>query len=162
MTRGLSLLICAALLIAGCKRAPEDKDAVKQALVEHLTKVPGLEMSQLDLEVADVQFKGNEATAKVSIKPKTAPEQAMSMAYNLERRGDKWVVKPRSGGHGGGGMGGMGGGMGGMGGGMGSAPPAQPPASGGELPSGHPPVNSDKGGELPSGHPPVNQGSQKK
>ena len=148
-------MICAALLIAGCKRAPEDKDAVKQAVVEHLTKVPGLEMSQLDVDVSDVQFKGNEATAKVSIKPKTAPEQAMSMAYNLERRGDKWVVKPRSGG-------GHGGAMGGMGGGMGSAPATQPPSSGGELPSGHPPVNSDKGGELPAGHPPVNQGSQKK
>ena len=150
--------MCAALLIAGCKRAPENKDAVKQAVVDHLSKVAGLEMAQLDIDVADVQFNGNEATAKVSIKPKTAPEQAMSMAYNLERRGDKWLVKGK-----GGGGAGHGSGMG-----TGSAPPPQAPAAGGELPSGHPPVNSPgaggaaKGGDLPAGHPPVNQAPQKK
>jgi hypothetical protein len=157
VTRGLLLLICAALLIVGCKRAPEDKEAVRQAVVEHLSKVAGLEMSQLDITVADVQFKGNEASAKVAIKPKTAPEQAMTMPYNLERRGNKWVVKPRSGGgHGG---------MGAMGGGMGATPAApQTPPAGGEIPSGHPPVNSGgaKGGDLPSGHPPVNQAPPKK
>ena len=112
-------------------------------------------MSQLDVDVADVQFKDNEATAKVSIKPKSSPEQGMSMSYNLERRGDKWLVKGRGAGHGGGAMGGMGGGMG-------SAPATPPPAGGGELPSGHPPVNAEKGGELPAGHPPVNQAPQKK
>jgi hypothetical protein len=154
VTRGLSLLICAALLIAGCKRAPENRDAVKQAVIDHLSTVAGLEMSQLDVDVADVQFKDNEATAKVSIKPKTAPEQAMSMSYTLERRGDKWLVRGKGAGHGGGG-------------GMGSAPAPQAPAAGGELPSGHPPVNSPeggagKGGELPAGHPPVNQAPQKK
>ena len=160
MTRGLLFVICAALLIAGCKRAPENKDAVKQAVVEHLKKNAALEVSQLDIEVADVQFSGNEANAKVSIKPKSAPDQGMTMPYTLDRKGDRWEVRPRStSGHGA---------MGGMGGGAGSAP-VSPEASGaaGEMPSGHPPVNSpggaaSKGGDLPPGHPPVNQAPQKK
>ena len=155
MTRGLTFVICTALLIAGCKRAPDNKEAVKQAVVEHLSKNAALEVNQLDIDVADVQFNGNEATAKVSIKPKSAPEQAMTMGYALDRKGDKWQVRPRSTtGHGG------------MGGGMGSAPAEQAPSAG-QMPAGHPPTNSPeggaaKGGELPAGHPPVNQAPTKK
>ena len=156
MTRGpLTFLFTAALAVtAGCNRAPENnKEAVRQAVTEHLSKNAALDMNQLTLDVADVKFQGNEATANVSIKPKSAPDQGMTMAYTLERQGDKWQVKGRGAGHGGGGMGMPGGMPGGMGG-------ATPPA-GAEIPSGHPPVNSPgagspKSSELPSGHPPVN------
>lgn len=148
MTRGTLLLVGAALLFSGCNRAPENEQAIRQALVQHLEKNAALDMSQLDMEVGDLTFKGNEATAVVSFKPKTAPQQGMSMTYTLERRGDEWHVKGRGTGHGDG-MKGMSPGMGGG---------AQTPQSG-ELPAGHPPVNSPggtKGGELPEGHPPVN------
>lgn len=152
MTRGpLTLFIAAALALAGCNRAPENKEAIRQAVTEHLSKNAALDMNQLNLEIADVKFQGNEATASVSIRPKSAPDQGMSMSYTLERKGDKWQVKGRGAGHGGG-MG-MPGGMPGAG--MGAPPP------GAEMPSGHPPVNSPggagaKGGDLPAGHPPVN------
>ena len=130
----------------GCNRAPQDKEAVRQAVTEHLSKNAALDINQLNVEVADVKFQGNEATASVAIKPKSAPEQGMTMSYTLERRGDKWQVKGRGAGHGGG----MGMGAG--------APGAMPGA--GEMPAGHPPTNAPggntKSGELPAGHPPVN------
>jgi hypothetical protein len=149
VTRGpLILAIATALAVVGCSRAPENKEAVRDAVTEHLAKNAALDMNQLTVDIGDVKFQGNEATASVAIKPKSAPDQGMTMSYTLERRGDKWQVKGRGAGHGGGtGMGG------GMPGGMGSQ-------SGTEIPSGHPPVNSPgggaKSGDLPAGHPPVN------
>jgi hypothetical protein len=145
VTRGpLTFLFAAALFAAGCNRAPANKEAVRQAVTEHLSKNAALDINQLNVEVADVKFQGNEATASVAIKPKSAPDQGMTMSYTLERRGDKWQVKGRGTGHGGG-MG-MGGGMPGEGG-------------AGQMPPGHPPTNAPGGnakGELPAGHPPVN------
>jgi len=73
----------------------------------HLSKNAALDVNQLAIDVTDVKFNGNEATATVSIKPKSAPEQAMSMSYTLERQGEKWLVKGKAAGHAGGG-GGMG------------------------------------------------------
>jgi hypothetical protein len=150
VNRRLVLSLCAALLIAGCKRAPENKEAIRQAISEHVTKNAGIDMSQINLEMGDVKFEGNQATAAVSFKPKNSPEQGMSMSYTLERRGDQWVVKGRGAGHGGTG--------GGMGSPMGAAPDAGAEKAG-EMPAGHPPVNSPGGakGDLPAGHPPVNQ-----
>lgn len=163
MIRPSLYLLCAALLLAGCKRAPENKEAIRQAITQHVTKNASIDMNQIDLEIGDVKFKGNEATAAVSFKPKGSPQQGMSLSYTLERRGDQWVVKGRAAGHGGSGMGaGMGGGMGSP---MGSGPEASGAEKSGEMPSGHPPVNSPGAGskgDLPAGHPPVNQPAPKK
>jgi hypothetical protein len=109
--------------------------------MEHLQKAGTLDLKAIDVQVTDVKYEGNKATAQVSFKPKTSPDKGMSMAYTLERRGTKWQVMGKAAGHGGG-----------MG--MGAAPPT-------ETPSGHPPVTPPKPGEkpseLPAGHPPVNQ-----
>ncbi len=147
MIRGLSfILLVAAAVSAGCNRTPENREAVQKAIVEHLSKNAALDMNQLNVEMGEVRFEGNEATATVAIKPKTSPEHGMSMTYTLERRGSDWLVKGRGAGHGGAGM---------------NAPPA---ASDSELPSGHPPVNKPgeaSSGELPAGHPPVNSPAPK-
>jgi hypothetical protein len=147
------LFVAIAVAVSACKRAPENKEAIRQAITQHVTKNAGIDMNQISLEVGDVKFEGNQATAAVSFKPKGAPEQGMNMSYTLERRGNEWVVKGRGAGHGG--MGGA------MGGGMG----AGGDAAAGEMPSGHPPVNSPGGaakGDLPAGHPPVNQSAPAK
>jgi hypothetical protein len=153
VTRCLACALFALLLISGCNRAPENKEAIRQAVTEHVTKNAGIDISQINIEVGDVKFEANQATAAVSFKPKTSPQQGMNMSYTLERRGDKWVVKGRGAGHGG----------------AGSPTGAIPQAGGaervGELPSGHPPVNSPgtgSKGDLPAGHPPVNQPAPKK
>ena len=150
VTRRLTVLICAVGLVCACKRAPDNKEAIQAGVIEHLKKSGALDLNQVEVAVGDVKYQGNEAVANVSFKPKSAPQQGMSMSYTLERRGDKWQVKGRGPGHGGG----MGGGM--MGGGQ--------PGAAGEMPAGHPPVNTPggqpgagtKSGDLPAGHPPVN------
>jgi hypothetical protein len=81
-----------------------------------------------------VQFKGNEAQASVSFKPKSSPDAGMTMPYTLDRRGGKWVVRRRA--------------ESGMphGGGAApqtpSAPQGGPGMGAGDLPPGHPPVSS--------------------
>ncbi len=155
-----SFALCCALalcfVITGCKKAGESKEAVRAGVVEHLSKNAALDVNSLNIDVTDVKFQGNEATAAVSIKPKSAPEQGMTMSYTLERKADKWEVKGKGGGHGG-----MGGGMG-----MGASPEAAPPAAEGGTPEpkgalGDAPKAPAGGGDLPPGHPPVNAPSKK-
>lgn len=131
----LVALLVAALALAGCNRGVESKEAVRQAVIDHLSTRTNLNMASMNVDVTSVSFKGDEADATVAFSPKGAggSAQGMTMRYTLERKGNRWVVKGRadSGGHGGG----MGGGA--MGGSPhGSEPPAMPPE--------HPPV---KGGE---------------
>jgi hypothetical protein len=116
-------LLTAALLLAGCNRAPESKEAIRTAVMDHLAKNSGLDVNSMTIDVGDVKFTGTQAVAAVSFRPKSSPDQGMTMNYTLDRRGNTWVVAKRadSGGHGG--------------------PGATPsPQSGGDLPPGHPPV----------------------
>ena len=132
----------AAILIAGCSHSIDNKDAVRQGVIDYLNKrreQTGLDMGLMNVTVSNVAFQKNEATATVSFQPKSGGMQGMSMNYVLERRGDKWVVKGRKESgmnpHGAQGMQGM---------------PGQgmPPAGqSGALPPGHPPTGgapSDK------------------
>jgi hypothetical protein len=135
----MPLVLMAASL--ACNRAPENKEAVREGVIEHLNKNTGLDLKSMDVAVDNVTFEGNRATASVSFKPKSSPEAGMSMNYSLERSGKKWIVQKTAGGHG-----------------RGSAMPS--PGSG-ALPPGHPPAGQDGGTQskaptdLPPGHPPV-------
>ena len=137
---------------------------MRDGVMEHLSKNTGLDLKSMDVQVGNVTFQGNQATASVSFKPKSSPDAGMSMNYTLERQGPKWIVQQKAGG--------AAGHAGGMGMPEGAAPPnpgahapgSTPPATaaGEALPPGHPPVagggaDSKKGGaaELPAGHPPV-------
>jgi len=132
------------LLLAGCgDSASQDKDAIRQGVIEHLSDKTGLDLKSMDVEVSSVTFDGDVADATVSFKPKgsDAPEAAMQMKYKLERKGSHWVVTGKSGATGvphGGGMG-------------------APPAGGARNPHQAAPPS----GEMPSGHPPVNKGKPK-
>ena len=136
------LLIALTLLVTACNKAPQNKDAIKQAVVEHLNKGSGLDMSLMDVEVGSVTYNDNQAKATVTFRPKSSPDQAMSMSYTLEAKGNKWSVVKKEGG--------------------GGAPAhgegqAMPPA-GGMAPSMPPPGG---GQALPPGHPPVPDGQKK-
>jgi hypothetical protein len=121
------------LLIIGavaCGRAPANKQAVREGIIDHLEKNTGLDMKSMDVEITTVDFKGNEAQATVAFRPKASPEAGMSMNYTLERKGDKWAVLKRADSTG-------------MSHGGGAAPPhggMASPGAGGGLPSGHPPA----------------------
>jgi hypothetical protein len=85
------------LSLAACSRGLETKEAVRQAVIDHLAarqfNVPGM-----SVEVTSVRFNGAHADAVVSIVPKGGPAgSGMSMPYRLERQGGKWVVMGGSG-----------------------------------------------------------------
>jgi hypothetical protein len=130
----------AAVLLTACNRSAQSTEAVKQGVLNHLSKTAGLNVSQMVVDVSSVTFRENEADALVSIRPKnsTDPANSMSMKYTLERKGKEWVVKGRAGGggnpHGG------------------AMPPgdAANPHGGSAMPP-----SGDGASQLPPGHPPT-------
>jgi hypothetical protein len=151
VTRSLLYILFATILLAGtgCKKAGENKEAVREGVVQHLSKNAALDVNSLTIDVTDIKFQGEEATAAVSIKPKSAPEQGMTMSYTLVRKADKWEVKGKAAGHGAG---------------MGGPPPTDAPATGTPEPKGalgDAPKSPSAGGDLPPGHPPVKAPSKK-
>ena len=126
--------MAAALLLLGCSRAVDSKEAVRQGVLDHLSTRAGLDLKSMQVDVVSVSFRQNEADAVVSFRPKgsSEPSAGMQMQYTLEKQGDRWVVKGK-----------RESGMSPHGGGTPSG--AMPPA--GAMPPGHPPA----GKGVPSG-----------
>lgn len=130
------ILPLALAVLAGCSKNIQTNEAVKQAVVNHLSQNKGLQIASMDVEVTAVTFKDNLAEATVSFKPKGgAAATGMQMRYTLEKKGDAWVVQKKAdsgAGHGATMPGGMGA----------SAPSGEMPT--GALPPGHPPAGAPK------------------
>lgn len=152
------------VLLAGCKKDIQNKDAVRQGVMSYLSKRSDL--LAMDVTVDSVAFHDDEATAEVHFQAKgnTSPAAGMSMQYVLERKDGQWVVKGRTGAnaaHGesaapSGAAAGQGSGPGpldGMphsglpsGGGAGALPPGHPAIGGSQaLPPGHPSIPDSNG-----------------
>ncbi len=163
-----TLLAAAALsivLLAGCKKDIQNNDAVRQGVMNYLSKRSDL--LAMDVSVSSVDFRDGEATAQVHFQAKgnTSPAAGMTMQYVLERKDGQWVVKGRTGANaahgesaapGTGTSSGAPGALDGMpripgGGGSGSStalPPGHPAVGGAQgLPPGHPAVGSDSTGQ---------------
>jgi len=144
-----SIFVAGILVFAlGCNRAPKNNEAIRQAVMDHLTKNTGLDVNSMKIDVTSVQYHGNAADAVVRFEPKNMPGGGMSMNYSLEVRGNKWAVIKKAGG--------------------GSPHPGAelPAGAAGEMPPGHPAAGgaSPGTGALPPGHPPMsaNPGSTAK
>jgi hypothetical protein len=126
--------------LSGCKRNIESEQAVRQGVMNYLSKRNDL--AQMDVTVTKVSFRENEADATVHFQAKgsNAPGSGLDLNYVLERKGNEWVVKGRGTGIG-------------HGGGMGT--PDNPhgaggmPGATGALPPGHPTIPQ----AMPPGHP---------
>jgi hypothetical protein len=87
------------LCLVGCNKGSIDtKEAVRQGVIDYLAGRQNLNVSSMNVQVSSVTFKENEADAMVSFAPKGAGGQPVSIPYTLERKGNRWVVKPRAGG----------------------------------------------------------------
>lgn len=85
------------MLLCGCSRAVESKEAVRQAILDHLAKRAGLNVASMQVEIVSVVFRQNEADATVSFRAKgAAGGPAMTMQYTLGKQGNGWVVKGRA------------------------------------------------------------------
>jgi len=132
---GLSLPL-AFLVLAGCGRTSQTKEAVQQGIRDYLATRPDLDLGAIEVEVTAVSFRQDDADATVAFRPKGGgPGSGMEMRYTLEQKGGRWAVK-----------------------GKGHAPPgvsphgapppaeaAKPPAS--RMPPDHPPVGRAKPAE---------------
>jgi hypothetical protein len=103
MVRLIYPLILIACLAACQRGGANDTGAVRQGVMDHLTK-GGYNVSGMDIQVASVQFNGEQADATVAV---TAKGQTggppMTIKYHLEHQSGKWVVVRRAndGSHGG-------------------------------------------------------------
>jgi hypothetical protein len=131
-------LLLSLTVLSGCKRDIQNMDAVRQGVLNYLSKRSDL--LSMDVSIANVTYRQDEATATVHFQAKgnNTPGSGMDMRYVLERKGNDWVVKGRAGGDA-------------HGQGMGAVPPgAQPSGSGSigampqTLPPGHPAIPSKR------------------
>lgn len=92
-----TLLPILIISLAGCGKNIQTKEAVREGMVKYLSTRSGLSVSGMDIDIASVNFKGNEAEAMVSFKPKGGNAAAgMQMRYTLEKKGNEWVVKGKA------------------------------------------------------------------
>ena len=115
-------LLAGVVLLGACNRGLENKEAVRQAVIDHLSSRSNLNVGSMQVDVTAVTFRENEADATVSFQAKGATGGGMTMSYKLERKGNRWVVKGKSD-------------TGGM---------PHGAMGGGEMPSGHPPVGGQE------------------
>jgi hypothetical protein len=130
-------VLLAAVALGGCgtSRGIQNEAAVRQGVIDYLSKRTDLSLSVMQVDVTSVSFRQNEADATVSFRPKgaAAGAGAMSMRYTLERQGNRWVVKGRGRNQAGAaphGMGQPGAGKPAMGEGASGLPPGHPPVGG--------------------------------
>jgi len=95
------------LCLAACNRGNGSKEEVRQGIIDFVA-ARGLNIKGMTVDVTSVQFNGSHAEATVEFTPKGGPAgNGMSMRYQLEQQGGKWVVTGRKDAgppHGGGGM----------------------------------------------------------
>jgi hypothetical protein len=92
----IASLLILTLALAGCSKNAQNKDAVRQGVIDYLTSKTGLNVGSMTVDVKSVNFNGNKAEAVVSFKPKGGTDaQGMEMPYKLEQQGEKWVVTGR-------------------------------------------------------------------
>jgi len=88
----LSAVLLLALSLAACNSARKNHDAVRQGVIDYLAQ-RGLNVQGMDVSITNLEAKGNQADATVSIVPKGGDKaQGMSMKYHLEQRDNKWTV----------------------------------------------------------------------
>jgi len=92
----ISAVLFLIVSLAACNGAKKNNDAVRQGVVDYLTS-KGFDIPKaMTVTVTNVEMKGDQADASVSITPTGgAPSQGMNMKYHLEQKGDKWAVVGR-------------------------------------------------------------------
>src|ERR1035441_2996797 len=101
MKQKTSALILTLLLLMGCSSKANSNDAVRKALLDHLSTRPGLDMSKMDMDISKVAIDGDKAAVDVTFKVKGgAANQTMGMTYNMVRTDGVWKVQGTPMGHG--------------------------------------------------------------
>jgi hypothetical protein len=135
VSRLLSALLVAIVLVTACGPNIKSKEKVQQAILNRLKTNSGLDLTKLDITTTRVSFDKNMAYATVAFHQKgdSRLDSGMVMTYTLENRGDKWAVLKVADSHG-------------------RIVTGQAPSGPGELPPGHPPLDSVDAAPMPNSH----------
>lgn len=90
--------VVALFLVSGCKQKPNDDEAIRSAVRQHLTSLGTLNLQAMDTDFTNISIQNDKATADVSFRPKTgAPAgAAMQVSYQLEKKEGNWKVIKKS------------------------------------------------------------------
>ncbi len=80
--------------VASCKAKPDEKQAIRTGVMNYLNTRKSLNISAMDINVTQTAINGSQAQAQVDFRLKnSAPGgPGMQVNYNLEKRGEEWVV----------------------------------------------------------------------
>ena len=90
-------LMAALSLLAACATDIQNKEAVRGAIVDYLNARPDKMGNSVNVEVSSLTFtsSGKQAHANVMFTSKSGGGR-MQMPYDLDRKGDKWIVRPHA------------------------------------------------------------------
>jgi hypothetical protein len=130
----LTIVVLAALCLAGCAKDIDNKDAIRAAIEKRVVKT-GFDLQTMSVNVTHVSFHGKQAEATATFVPRGGTAAGgVAFNYNLERQKDEWVVTSLQ-------QGSMASHAGPNGGAPAGSPSGRPPADQAKpLPPGHPPV----------------------
>ena len=88
-------MVPALLLLVACAKDINNKEAVRTAVIDYLTRrseSTGLNVANMDVQVGAVSFQKDQAQVTVSITPRGGSD-GMQLSYALVRKGEVWEVK---------------------------------------------------------------------
>jgi hypothetical protein len=146
----VAVLFTALLSFSACKRQQNENDAIRAAIIQHLSGLKTLNLNAMEMDLRSVAINGSLAHAEVEFRPKTGapPGAGMQVSYDLEKHDGAWLVLKSQA----------------AGGTIQHPDPGQNPHNNpGVHPGGLPnfndvlnPGGSSAQGTLPPGHPPIN------
>ncbi len=93
MRAALVLLVLFVLALSACQQKPTDPKAeIEAAIHDHLSKQSGLALDKMEMEVQQVDVRGETAEARVVFRI-TQGEGEMLFRYLLRRADGRWVVE---------------------------------------------------------------------
>ncbi|MCH6553313.1 MAG: hypothetical protein ACE10I_07885 [Candidatus Acidiferrales bacterium] len=93
MRAAFVLLVLFVLTLSACQQDPADPKAeIEAAIHDHLSKQSGLALDKMEMEVQQVDVRGETAEARVVFRIKQG-EGEMLFRYLLRRADDRWVVE---------------------------------------------------------------------
>jgi hypothetical protein len=89
-----AVLFAALLSFSACKRQQNENEAIRAAIMQHLSGLKSLNLSAMEMDLKNVAINGDQAHAEAEFRPKTGapPGAGMQVSYNLEKRDGAWVV----------------------------------------------------------------------
>ena len=90
----LALMTIFLMASQGCGKIQntDSKEAVQKAVEAYLLERQNLMMANMDVEVAEVKFEGDTATADVKFRSKQSSQMVVQIQYKLKKSDTGWQV----------------------------------------------------------------------